>query len=78
MGSCLKNYLENDRKKTKSLLPGPVADEDSHVFEKNIFNITTRLDKFLTGEDQEIALLVLGKIQSFHNFFVQKTQQYLN
>ena len=64
MGSCLKNYLENDRKKTKSLLPGPIADEDSHVFEKNIFNITTRLDKFLSSEKKEIALLVLGKIQS--------------
>jgi len=64
VGSCLKNYLENDRKKTKSLLPGPIADEDSHVFEKNIFNITTRLDRFLVSEEKEIALLVLGKIQS--------------
>ena len=64
VGSCLKNYLENDRKKTKSLLPGPIADEDSHVFEKNIFNITTRLDRFLASEEKEIALLVLGKIQS--------------
>jgi hypothetical protein len=64
LGSCLKNYLENDRKKTKSLLPGPIADNDSLVFEKNIFNITSRLDKFLESDEREIALLVLGKIQS--------------
>lgn len=64
LGSCLKNYLENDRKKTKSLLPGPIADNDSLVFEKNIFNITSRLDKFLEGDEREIAFLVLGKIQS--------------
>ena len=64
VGSCLKNYLENDRKKTKSLLPGPIADEDSHVFEKNIFNVTNRLDNFLVSDEKEIALLVLGKIQS--------------
>jgi len=63
-GKCLKNYLENDRKKTKSLLPGPVAEKDSLVFEKNIFNISNRLDKFLESDDREIAFLVLGKIQS--------------
>lgn len=63
-GNCLKNYLENDRRKTKSLLPGPVAEKDSLVFEKNIFNITNRLDKFLESDEREIAFLVLGKIQS--------------
>ena len=40
VGDCLKNYLENDRKKTKSILPGAIADEDTKVFERNIFNIT--------------------------------------
>ena len=50
VGSCLKNYLENDRKKTKSLLPGPVAEKDSLVFEKNVFNITHRLDEFLESD----------------------------
>jgi len=64
VGSCLKNYLENDRKKTKSLLPGPIAEKDSLVFEKNVFNITNRLDKFLDNDEREIAFLVLGKIQS--------------
>lgn len=64
VGSCLKNYLENDRRKTKELLPGPIADEDSAVFEKNVFNVTGRLDKFLASDEKEIALLVLGKIQS--------------
>jgi hypothetical protein len=64
VGSCLKNYLENDRKKTKSLLPGPVAEKDSLVFEKNVFNITHRLDEFLESDKKEIAFLVLGKIQS--------------
>ena len=64
LGSCLSNYLENDRKKTKSLLPGPIADKDSRVFEKNIFNITNRLDTFLESDEREIAYLVLGKIQS--------------
>jgi len=64
LGSCLKNYLENDRQKTKSLLPGPVAQKDSDVFEKNIFNITNRLDNFLDSDEKEIAFLVLGKIQS--------------
>lgn len=63
-GSCLKNYLENDRKKTKSLLPGPMAENDSKVFEHNVFNITSRLDEFLESPQKEIALLVLGKIQS--------------
>ena len=64
VGSCLKNYLENDRKKTKSLLPGPAAEKDSLVFEKNVFNITHRLDEFLESDMKEIAFLVLGKIQS--------------
>jgi hypothetical protein len=64
VGSCLKNYLENDRKKTKSLLPGPIAEKDSLVFEKNVFNITHRLDEFLESDKKEIAFLVLGKIQS--------------
>ena len=64
LGNCLKNYLENDRKKTKAILPGPIAEEDSKVFEKNVFNITDRLDKFLESDKREIAFLVLGKIQS--------------
>ncbi len=61
---CLKDYLNTDRGKTKRLLPGELAINDSKVFEKNIFNITDRLDKFLSSEEREIALLVLGKIQS--------------
>jgi hypothetical protein len=64
VGSCLKNYLDNDRQKTKTLLPGPIAHKDSEVFEKNIFNITGRLDRFLNSDQKEIAFLVLGKIQS--------------
>lgn len=64
LGSCLKNYLDNDRKKTKTLLPGPQADNDTKVFEHNVLNITSRLDEFLEGPQKEIALLVLGKIQS--------------
>ena len=64
VGDCLKNYLENDRKKTKSILPGAIADEDTKVFERNIFNITNRLDEFLVGGKKEVAYLVLGKIQS--------------
>jgi len=64
LGNCLKNYLDNDRKKTKLILPGPLADDDSRVFEKNVFNITGRLDEFLESDKKEIAFLVLGKIQS--------------
>lgn len=64
LGNCLKNYLDNDRKKTKAILPGPIAEKDSKVFEKNVFNITDRLDKFLESDKKEIAFLVLGKIQS--------------
>jgi hypothetical protein len=64
VGDCLKNYLENDRKKTKSILPGAIADDDTRVFERNIFNITNRLDEFLNNGKKEVAYLVLGKIQS--------------
>ena len=64
IGNCLKNYLDNDRKKTKSILPGALADEDTKVFEHNIFNITNRLDDFIESEKKEVAYLVLGKIQS--------------
>ena len=64
LGSCLKNYLAIDRKKTKMLLPGPTADIDTKVFEHNVLNITSRLDDFLQSPQKEIALLVLGKIQS--------------
>ena len=64
IGNCLRNYLDNDRKKTKLILPGAIADEDSRVFEQNIFNITSRLDLFLESEKKEVAYLVLGKIQS--------------
>jgi len=64
VGDCLKNYLEVDRKKTKSILPGAIADEDTKVFERNIFNITNRLDEFLVNGKKEVAYLVLGKIQS--------------
>jgi hypothetical protein len=64
IGSCLGQYLDNDRRKTKSILAGPLAEADSKVFESNIFNITNRLDDFLSSGEKEIALLVLGKIQS--------------
>lgn len=64
IGSCLGQYLANDRKKTKSIIAGPLAEEDSRVFEQNIFNITDRLDTFLDSDQKEVAFLVLGKIQS--------------
>lgn len=61
---CLNEYLENNRATTKKFLPGDSAIQDSKVFEANVLNITTRLEKFLSGKDREIAFLVLGKIQS--------------
>jgi hypothetical protein len=64
VGDCLKNYLENDRKKTKSILPGAIADNDTKIFEQNVLNITNRLDEFLDSGKKEVAYLVLGKIQS--------------
>ena len=64
LGNCLKNYLENDRRKTKAILPGSIAHDDTKVFEQNILNITNRLDEFLDGGKKEVAYLVLGKIQS--------------
>jgi hypothetical protein len=64
IGSCLRNYLDNDRKKTKKILPGAIADVDSRVFEQNVLNITSRLDEFMVSDKKEVAYLVLGKIQS--------------
>jgi hypothetical protein len=61
---CLPEYLKKNRLDTKKFLPGDSAIQDSKVFEANVFNITTRLEKFLSGKDREIAFLVLGKIQS--------------
>ena len=61
---CLNEYLDNDRQKTKTILPGELAVQDSKIFEQNIYNITNQLNKFLTGPQREIAFLVLGKIQS--------------
>lgn len=61
---CLKEYLLADREKTKRFLPGESAVRDSLVFETNVFNITKRLDGFLASKNKEIALLILGKIQS--------------
>jgi hypothetical protein len=61
---CLNEYLENNRATTKKFLPGDSAIQDSKIFESNVLNITTRLESFLSSKEREIALLVLGKIQS--------------
>ena len=62
--NCLNEYLLKDRVKTKNYLPGELAQLDSQVFEANVYNITERLNSFLASNEREIALLVLGKIQS--------------
>jgi len=62
--SCLNEYFQNNRAATKKFLPGDSAAQDSKVFEANVLNITTRLEKFMSGPEREIAFLVLGKIQS--------------
>ena len=62
--SCLNEYFQNNRAATKKFLPGDSAAQDSKIFEANVLNITTRLEKFMSGPEREIAFLVLGKIQS--------------
>lgn len=61
---CLSEYLAKNREATKKFLPGDLASHDSKIFEENVFNITTRLEKFLASKEREIAFLVLGKVQS--------------
>ena len=64
VGECLAQYLSNDALKTKKFLPGPIAAADTEIFNKNVLNITTRLDEFVASKKKEVAYLVLGKIQS--------------
>lgn len=61
---CLSAYLKNNLSRTKRILPGNIAHEDFQIFFSNVTKLTKQLDSFLTTRDQQIAFLILGKIQS--------------
>lgn len=62
--SCLGRYLQSDRKRTKSNLPGEHAEKDSYVFEESLGKLQTKLRRFLDSSEKQHSILVLGKIQS--------------
>jgi hypothetical protein len=62
--SCLGLYLQSDRRRTKSNLPGTHAENDSKVFEDSLGKLQLKLKRFLNSEEKQHSILVLGKIQS--------------
>ncbi len=62
--SSLGSYLNSNLENTKRRLPGELANRDFEAFKYNVLNLTDQLDKFLDSNSNDIAFLVLGKIQS--------------
>jgi hypothetical protein len=62
--SSLGSYLNSNLENTKRRLPGELANRDFEAFKNNVLNLTVQLDEFLHSTSDDIAFLVLGKIQS--------------
>ncbi len=60
----LDAYLAADARKSRSRLPGPLAEEAIRSFTDSIRKLTERLDGFIRGSDQQVSHLILGKVQS--------------
>ena len=61
---ALDAYLDADARKSRSRLPGPMAEEAIRAFNEAVRKLTDRCAAFVAGEDRQVSHLVLGKVQS--------------